>query len=404
VTEANGPFEGVRILEVAAWTFVPGAGAVMADLGADVIKVEPPIGDPQRGLFNMLRGKSGEAPNPFVEIPNRGKRSITLDLASTDGRDLLLELAMTSDVFLTSYLPAVRSKLRIDLADIRQANPRIIYACGHGWGQRGPMVNTGGFDLAAAWASASMAFKMSRSGAEPMFQPAAFFDLQGSNTIAGAIGTALFQRERTGAPTEIDVSLLSVGMWSLSPDVMAGPFVGGMPTPDRRRAPNPITNSYPTSDGRWLYLVCLQSDRYWLELCAVIDRPDLAADERFVDMVARATHSEACVAELEKTFVAAPLAVWQERLRSFTGVWAPCLTPAEVHEHVAVQANGYLPEVVTSDGSTYRLPSPPAQFGGVPSQPRGPAPELGQHTEEILLELGHDWDHIGELRAAGALG
>jgi formyl-CoA transferase len=404
MTDSSGPFAGVRLLEVAAWTFVPGAGAVMADLGADVIKVEPPAGDPQRGLFNMLRSESGTAPNPFVEIPNRGKRSITLDLASTAGRDLLLELATSSDVFLTSYLPAVRSKLRMELADLRQANPQIIYACGHGWGQRGPMVNTGGFDLAAAWASASMAFKMSRSGAEPMFQPAAFFDLQGSNTIAGAIGTALFQRERTGAPTEIDVSLLSVGMWSLSPDVMAGPFVGGMPTPDRRRAPNPITNSYPTSDGRWLYLVCLQSDRYWQELCAVVERPDLAADERFVDMVARAKNSEACVAELEKTFVAAPLAVWQERLRSFTGVWAPCLTPAEVHEHVAVQANGYLPEVVTNDGSTYRLPSPPAQFGGVPSQPRGPAPELGQHTEEILLELGHDWDHIGELRAAGALG
>jgi formyl-CoA transferase len=193
-------------------------------------------------------------------------------------------------------------------------------------------------------------------------------------------------------------------MWSLSPDVMAGPFVGGMPTPDRRRAPNPITNSYPTSDGRWLYLVCLQSDRYWQELCAVIDRSDLAGDERFGDMVARAQNCEACVAELEKTFLAETLAVWQERLRSFTGVWAPCLTPAEVHEHVAVQANGYLPELLTNDGTAYRLPSPPAQFGGVPSRPRGPAPEVGQHTEEILLELGHDWDHIGELRTAGALG
>jgi formyl-CoA transferase len=398
------PFEGVRLLEVAAWTFVPGAGAVMADLGADVIKVEPPNGDPQRGLMNALRSESGATANPFVEIPNRGKRSITLDLGTEAGRGVLLELAATSDIFLTSYLPAVRSKLRIDLEDVRAVNPRIIYACGHGWGQRGPMVNTGGFDLASAWASASMAFKMTRPGSNPMFQPAAFFDLQGSNTIAGAIGTALYQRERTGEATEIDVSLLSVGMWSLSPDVMAGPFIGGLPHPDRRRAPNPITNDYPTADGRWLYLVCLQSDRYWDELCTVIGRPDLAADERFVDMVARATNAEACVAELEKTFVAETLDVWRERLRTFSGVWAPCLTPAEVHEHAAVLANGYLPEVTTNDGSTFRLPSPPAQYGGVPSAPQGPAPELGQHTEELLLELGHDWDHIGELRAGGALG
>jgi formyl-CoA transferase len=354
--------------------------------------------------MNLLGSAERPGPNPFVEIPNRGKRGMTIDLATGRGRDLLLEVAASADVFLTSYLPAVRKKLGIELEDLRGANPQIIYVCGHGWGARGPMKDTGGFDLAAGWASAGMAAKMTRPGQEPMFQPAAFFDLQGSNTIAGAIGTALYQRERTGEATEIDVSLLSVGMWSLSPDVMAGPFIGGLPHPDRRRAPNPITNDYPTADGRWLYLVCLQSDRYWDELCTVIGRPDLAADERFVDMVARATNAEACVAELEKTFVAETLDVWRERLRTFSGVWAPCLTPAEVHEHAAVLANGYLPEVTTNDGSTFRLPSPPAQYGGVPSAPQGPAPELGQHTEELLLELGHDWDHIGELRVGGALG
>ncbi len=275
---------------------------------------------------------------------------------------------------------------------------------GSGWGNKGPMTDTGGFDLAAGWASASMAYKMTRPGEEPMFQPAAFFDLQGSNTIAGAVGTALYHRERSGEATEIDVSLLNVGMWALSPDITAGPYVGSIPGPARSTAPNPIVNSYPTSDGRWLYLVCLQADRFWAELCEVIGRPELVGDERFVDMAARAANAEACVAELETTFTEHTLEEWRERLTAFTGVWAPALSPAEVHDHAQVAANGFLGEVELADGTTFSMPTPPMQFGGEAPVPQGPAPELGQHTEELLLELGHDWEAIGELRASGALG
>jgi formyl-CoA transferase len=398
------PLEGVRIVEVASWTFVPGAGAALADLGADVIKVEPPAGDPQRGLVNMLALAGGPAANPFIEIPNRGKRSITLDLAHPEGHAVLMELVATADVFLTSYLPNIRKKLKIDLEDIRAANPQVIYTAGSGWGAKGPMANTGGFDLAAAWASASMAFKMTRDGNEPMYQPAAFFDLQGSNTIAGAIGTALFHREKTGEATEVDVSLLNVGMWALSPDIMAAPFMGSIPSPTRATAPNPIVNSYLTSDGRWLYLVCLQADRYWAEVCKMIGREDLVDDDRFTDAACRAANSAACIAELEAAFGSKPLSHWQVAFEGFTGVWAPALSPAEVHEHVQVAANGYLPELVSGDGGKFRLPAPPMQFGGEAPLPLGPAPELGQHTEDLLLELGRDWATIATLRESGALG
>jgi formyl-CoA transferase len=399
------PFDGVRVLEVASWTFVPAAGAAMADLGADVIKVEPPTGDPQRGLLNLLAMLGdADAANPFIEIPNRGKRSITLDLASPAGRGLLLELAGTADVFLTSYLPAVRQKLGIDVADVRAANPNIVYVRGSGWGPKGPMDNTGGYDLAAGWASASMAFKMTRPGQEPMFQPPAFFDLQGANTICGAIGTALFQRERTGVGTDVDVSLLNVAMWALSPDIMAGPAAGSIPAPARESSANPLVNLYPTADGRFLYLVCLQADRYWAELCACIGRPDLLEDERFTDMASRGANAAACVAELDSTFTSKPLAEWRAILDGFSGVWAPVLSPAEVHGHAQVGPNGYLPEVTAVNGAAYRLPAPPMQFGGEPPAPRGPAPELGQHTEELLLELGRDWEQIGALRDSGALG
>ena len=398
------PFAGVRVVEVASWTFVPAAGAFLADLGADVIKVEPPTGDPQRGLMNLLaRADGGAAANPFLEIPNRGKRSVTIDLSNPEGRALLLELAAGGDVFLTSYLPRVRTKLRIDVDDVRKVNPRLVYVHGSGWGPAGPMAEHGGFDLAAGWASASMAFKMTRPGREPMFQPAAFFDLIGASTIAGAIGTALFQRERTGEAAEVDVSLLNVGMWALSPDIMAGPVVGSVPTPDRRTAPNPIVNSYPTADDRWLYLVCLQADRHWTELCEVIGRADLAADERFTDLAGRAANAEACVAELERTFRTKTLREWREQLAGFTGVWAPASSPAEVHDHPQVAANGYLPTVTSNGGASYRLPAPPWRFGEAP-EPQGPAPELGQHTEEVLLELGKSWEEISGLRERGVLG
>jgi formyl-CoA transferase len=397
------PFVGVRVLEVAAWTFVPAAGAFLADLGADVIKVEPPTGDPQRGLMNLLAMAGGPAANPFLEIPNRGKRSITLDLGSPGGRELLFELAATSDVFLTSYLPAVRKKLGIEVDDLRAANSQIVYVRGSGWGPEGAMADTGGFDLAAAWATSSMAYKMTRPGFEPMFQPGAFFDLIGASTIAGSIGSALFHRERTGEATEVDVSLMNVGMWALSPDIMAGPAIGSMGSPNRAVAPNPIVNSYPTSDDRWLYLVCLQADRFWAELCNAIGRPDLLADERFTDMAARYTNAEACVTELESTFRSKTLAEWRAQLATFSGVWAPALMPAELHDHAQVEANGYLPSMKTREGIAYRLPAPPMQFGEA-SSPQGPAPELGQHTEELLLELGKDWDEIGALREQGALG
>ena len=206
------PLEGVRVLEVAAWTFVPAAGAILADLGADVIKVEPPTGDPQRALKNLLNlDKNG--PNPFNEVPNRGKRSITVDLTKPEGRDVVLKIAATSDVFLTSYLPEARKKLRLEVDDVRAANPNIIYVRGSGWGSKGPMKNTGGYDLAAGWATSGFAQRLLDSIGDdaPPPQPPAFYDLQGGNTIAGATAMALFKRERTGETSIVDVSLMNVG-------------------------------------------------------------------------------------------------------------------------------------------------------------------------------------------------
>jgi formyl-CoA transferase len=401
----TGPFEGVRVVEVAAWTFVPGAGAIMADLGADVIKVEPPTGDPQRALRNAINADDS-SPNPFLHVPNRGKRSITLDLTSAGGVATLKQLTRSADVFLTSYLPKVRTKLGIDVDDMRAGHPRLIYARGSGWGPAGPMTEAGGFDSAAAWSAAGVQHKLTDPGADaPAAQPAAFFDLQGSSAIAGAVAMALFRRERTGEGGVVDVSLLSTGMWTMGPDLAATAAGGGeLPRPDRLDAPNPIVNLYRTADDRWLNLVCLQADRFWTELCKLIDRPELADDERFSDTMARYLNRAACIAELDKAFGARTMDEWKKVLAGFSGVWSAAATFEEVCDSVQVAENGYLPAVTGADGREFRLVAPPYQFDGCPSAPAGPAPELGQHTEEVLLESGWDWDQISALRDDGALG
>lgn len=401
----TGPFEGVRVVEVAAWTFVPGAGAIMSDLGADVIKVEPPTGDPQRGLINAINADTS-APNPFLQVPNRGKRSITLDLTSADGLATLLQLSRSADVFLTSYLPKVRTKLGIDVDDLRADHSRLIYVRGSGWGTAGPMADAGGFDSAAAWSAAGVQHKLTPPGADsPTAQPAAFFDLQGSSAIAGAVAMALYRRERTGHGGVVDVSLLGTGMWTMSPDIAASAAGSGeLPRPNRLDPPNPIVNIYRTSDDRWINLVCLQSDRFWAELCELIGRPELAYDERFVDATARFVNRVACAAELDATFGTRSLDDWRGVLAGFSGVWSAAATFDEVCESAQVADNGYLPTVTGTDGRPFRLVAPPYQFDGAPTAPRGPAPELGQHTEDVLLEGGWSWDQISALRDSGALG
>ena len=397
------PFQGVRVLEVAAWTFVPAAGAILADLGADVIKVEPPTGDPQRGLKNALQSDDPLAANPFVEIPNRGKRSITVDLSSAGGRDLALDLARGADVFLTSYLEPVRRKLGIDVEDVRSVNERIVYVRGSGWGPRGPMADHGGFDLAAAWATSSMATRMSRGASEPMWQPSGFYDLLGANAIAGAIGTALFHRAETGEPSVVDVSLLNVGLWSLSPDLMAAAKAGPGSKHDRTRVSSPVVNSYRTrTTGGSTSCACRQTG-IGSSSAKSSAGATLPTDARFVDSPRRAANAEACIRELDATFVTRTLAEWRDILSGFSGVWAPALLPMEVRSHPQVQANGYLATGVSNAGDEYRVPAPPMQFGE-PVVPAGPAPEIGQHTEDLLLELGRSWEDIAELRASGILG
>lgn len=402
----QGALDGVKVLEVAAWTFVPAAGAVLADWGADVIKVEHPVmGDPQRGLRAMgLIPGGDDAVNYIIEQPNRGKRSIGLDISTEQGRQLLYKLAEQSDVFLTSFLPEVRQKLQVDVEHIRAVNPRIVYARGTGQGPKGPDAGKGGYDGASYWARGGVSDALTPECAEyPIGGRAAFGDLAGGMAIAGGIAAALFQRERTGTAPIIDVSLLGLAMWVLSPDVVASGLYGGDPMPkfDHKTSPNPLVGHYRTKDDRYLTLMLLQSDRFFPELCEHVGRPELITDERFADGLARFTNCVELVATLDEIFASRTLAEWMEALATMKGVWAPVQKASELVNDPQVAANGYL-STVSLDGQDFDLVASPVQMDETPVQ-LTPAPEHGQHTEEILLELGIDWDEIAAGKASGAV-
>ena len=398
---------GVRVLEVAAWTFVPAAGAVLADWGADVIKVEhPETGDPQRGLVSMGLIPGGpDAVNYIMEQPNRGKRSIGIDISTPEGLEVLYRLAGSSDVFLTSFLPAVRQRLKIDVEHIRAVNPRIVYARGSGQGPVGVDRERPGYDGSVYWGRGGIANALTPADSKhPIGGRAAFGDLAGGMAIAGGIAAGLVQLARTGEAPVVDVSLLGLAMWQLSPDIVASGLYGGDPMPKfaGNASPNPLVGSYRTSDDRFITLMMLQSDRYWPEFCTCIGRPDLIVDERFVDGGARFANREECGRELGAEFASRTYEEWKTVLAGLSGAWAPVQMASELVDDPMVAANGYLARVDRDDGQSYDLVANPVQMDETADHLR-PAPEHGQHTEEILLELGLEWDAIIAYKEAGAI-
>jgi crotonobetainyl-CoA:carnitine CoA-transferase CaiB-like acyl-CoA transferase len=400
----RGPLQGIKVVEVAMWAFVPAAGGMLSDMGATVIKVEPPTGDPLRGL---RIADSGMSQHGFVlswENYNRGKRSITLDLRREEGVEVLYKLLEDADVFLTNLLPPARRRMKIDIEDIRTRFPNIIYSVGSGLGQRGPEADKGGFDSITFWARGGIASQITpEDAAYPIVQPAAAFgDCTSAAMLAGGVAAAIAQRAMTGKACVVDVSLLASSMWLMQRSITQATLDGveRLAKPKRHQVSNPLVSIYRTSDGRFVSLCMLQGQRYWPGFCEAVGRPDLIKDPRFETDAARTKNIVACIAQLDEIFRHRSLAQWREILAKQDGQWDVVQHVGELKDDRQVKANGYMQPVDYGDGRTLRMVSVPMQFDGAPLTAR-PAPELGADSEAILQEHGYDWERIGKLKDAG---
>ncbi|MBY0280314.1 CoA transferase [Candidatus Binatia bacterium] len=396
---------GIRVIEVTEWGFVPSCATVLADWGADVIKIEHPArGDSMRGLITsgMIPGAKGV--NFFVEQLFRNKKSVGIDFTKPAGRDLLYKLVEKADVFVTSFLPEARERLQITYEDLKKINPKIIYARGHGQGQKGPDRNRGGYDGLSFWARGGVVDVLTPPGQPFIQQRPAFGDFTGGMFLAGGIAGALFHRERTGQGIEVDVSLLGEAVWILSPDIVAAMTYGfELPKGGQGGTPNPLVATYECGDGRHLVLMMLQVNRFWPIFAKAIGREDLLSDPRFNPDAERAKNGPALLAELREMFKSQPRAHWAALLNASECIWGPVQTPLEVVEDPQVKANGYILDVDHPEFGKVRVAASPVQFSNEPPRVRNHAPEIGADTETVLLEAGLSWEEIGPLKDDGVI-
>jgi crotonobetainyl-CoA:carnitine CoA-transferase CaiB-like acyl-CoA transferase len=397
--------DGVRVIELSMYAFGPSSAAVLADWGADVIKVVPPrVADPMMGtpVAGLPDKDVGVA---FMwEIVNRGKRCIGLDVSTDEGRQILVDLVVRADVFITNLLPGARRRFGIEPDDLFAANKSLIYGRASGHGPDGPEREAGGYDHTDFWARTGIAHAASMVSDEFVPQPGpAMGDVSAGAFMAGAIAAALYRRVRTGRGAVVDVSLLSSGMWMCSPAIVASQLYGVDSIPRMRHSdlPNPLVAAYATRDGRLIYLAGIQTEGHFENFCEIIGRKDLLDDPRLATSAARLANRHACIAVLDEMFAGRDLAEWAEALRGLSTPWTVVQNAAEAAVDPQVVANNIVTRVAGPSG-TYPLVASPAQFDGIAPSLRC-APEHGQHTEEILLELGRTWEDIMALKQRNAV-
>lgn len=402
--------QGFRVLEVAQFTFVPAAGAILADWGADVIKVEHPLrGDTQRGFVNMGGIQVDPERHPLMEHPNRGKRSVGIDVSTPGGQEVIYELAKASDVFLTNYMPRVRQKNKFDVEHIRAVNPNIVYARGTAYGDKGAERDVGGFDGTVFWTRSGVGHALTPAelGAPLSQGIPAFGDSIGGMFIAGGISAALLHRERTGEALELDVSLLSTAWWAAGASVTQGMEAGEVmrtPMPGTEALlVNPFMGNYQTSDGGTINLCIISPTGLIEDTFTHLGIPDAAQDPRFAEVLPLIQNANAAAELIAEAFAAKPFDYWRQHLKTMKGQWAPFQSLIDLAEDEQALANDMIAEVeLASGGAPFRVVRGPVQFNHEPLVTTR-APQAAEHTELVLMELGMDWDCIAELKDAGAI-
>lgn len=395
--------EGIKVVEVSTWVAAPICGVLLAEFGADVIRIEPLQGDPVRGL--IPRGStSSPVFNYWWEMWNRSKRGMALDIGTPEGRDVVYRLAARSDVFLTNLRPGVLRRAEVEYEKIRALNARIIYAHITGYGPRGPETERPSFDALAFWTRAGFPSVLGEPDSPPVALEGAMGDHPTGGLALAGILLALYARERTGEGQKVDVSLLGTGCWVNGVDLQwALAFERDHDRVSRKSTPNPLSNSYQAGCGRWLRFCMMDSDRYWATFCKALGRPELEHDPRFKSYAERWGNCEELIAIIEQTIASRTLEEWTPIFDACKLPWDPVKTMTEVARDPCVLENGYVAEYGHFSGRTVRAPAAPVQLSETPAVVRHGAPEHGQHNEEVLLELGFDWNDIARLKERRAI-
>jgi len=399
-----GVLDGIKVVELAEHGFVPSCAAILGDWGADVVKVERPTGDPLRAIMGAgFVADTGDV-NFLWELYNRNKRGIALDLRVPEGRTAFDRLVVGADVFITNFLPTARAKLRTNPEDLWAVNPRLVYAKGHGQGQQGPDADEGGFDSVSYWSRGGVGHMLTPAEGPMIMQRGAMGDAPSGAMLAGGIAAALFQRERTGKGSVVDVSLLNFAVWQLGVDLTATTILRTEPQKMASGTvrSNPLVGAYRTADDRWLMLGMIDDPRHWAPACRAFGFPELIDDPRYVDTAARAANAESLQALVHDAIATRTLAELQARLGAEDTISSVLASPLEVIDDPQVVANGYLAPHPTHP--TARLACAPMQFDDEQVVIRRGAPAIGEHTEEVLTETGFSGEEIAALRTAGALG
>src|SRR5215470_7527312 len=398
----TAPLSGIRVVELASFVAAPAAGALLADLGAEVIKVEVPWGEIYRHSLPRFAGYDSDFDlAPHFHMDNRGKRSVALDLALPEAVEALERLVERADVLLTNMLPARLAKLGLDPSALRQRRPELIVARLSGYGPVGPEANSPAFDYSSYWARTGFMDMLHEPDAPPAFQRPGMGDHSASLALVVGILSALRQRDCGETGQVIDVSLQHIGFYVTGNDT-AMTLVTGQTPPrhDRRAARNPLWNHYPTQDGRWVFLVMIESDRYWPELVRAVGLAALERDERFKGPVERYRNSPELIRMLDAIFLSKPLAAWTEILAQHRVIWAPVLTLAEAVDDPQAEAFDSFPTVEHPAHGPFRTVAPPLQMSDHPLDGTAPAPALSADTEAVLREIGVSEEDIALLLAA----
>ena len=388
--------EGLRVVELATYIAAPGAGGIMADWGADVIKVESPEGDPMRRFFDTIA--SQQEANPVFELDNRGKRAVVLDIRSDAGREAMKALVATADIFLTNVRPGALARAGLDHVTLRALNPRLVYCSLTGYGLEGPDADKAGMDVAAFWSRAGVGSITAPKGAEPFPIRTGMGDHVTSLATVSAILAAVFERQTTGIGRLVETSLLRSGVYAIGSDMAIQLRFGKLAsTRGRREAIQPLANFFKTRDGRWICLLPRQGATDWARIAQAAGRPELVDDPRFATAKARRENTAGLVDLLDTAFGAMDYEAVAAALDEGDLTWAPYQTPRDLVTDPQAEAAGCFVDTPDGDGGTFKAPASPARFPGANDGPRGPAPKLGADTAAVFRELGWSEERIAAL-------